>query len=65
MWCQHNKVLDVISEGEIEEIWNRETPDNEDCFGIYGKYVWEAAKRVGDYIDVHEDLIHITTVGEY
>ena len=65
MWCQHNKVLDVISEGEIEEIWNRETPDNEDCFGIYGKYVWEAEKRVCDFINTHEDIINITTFGEY
>ena len=30
-----------------------------------GKYVWETAKRVCDFINTHEDLIHITSFGEY
>ena len=30
-----------------------------------GKYVWETAKRVCNYINAHEDLIQITTFGEY
>ena len=32
---------------------------------LNGKYVWETAKRVCDYINAHEDLIHIATFGEY
>ena len=28
-WCQKNKVYDEITEKEIEEIWNREGPDEE------------------------------------
>ena len=27
--------------------------------------MWETAKRVCDFINTHEDLIHITTFGEY
>ena len=30
-----------------------------------GKYVWETAKRVCDFINAHEDIITITTFGEY
>ena len=30
-----------------------------------GKYVWETAKRVCDYINAHEDMIQIATFGEY
>ena len=30
-----------------------------------GKYVWETAKRVCEYINTHEELIHITTFQEY
>ena len=29
------------------------------------KYVWETAKRGCDFITAHEDLINITTFGEY
>ena len=32
---------------------------------LNGKYVWETAKRVCDFINAHEDLIRITTFGEY
>ena len=28
-WCKNNKVYDVITEDEIEEIWKREKPDDE------------------------------------
>ena len=27
--------------------------------------VWETANRVCDFINAHEDLIHLTTFGEY
>ena len=29
-----------------------------------GKYVWDTAKRVCDYINAHDDHIHITSFGE-
>ena len=64
-WCERNKMYDVISEAEIEEIWQREQPDDGEAIRLNGKYVWETAKRVCDFINTHEDLIHITTFGEY
>ena len=64
-WCQQNKVYDEITEKEIEEIWMRESPDEDELIRLNGKYVWETAKRVCDFIDAHEDLIHITSFGEY
>ena len=64
-WCKQNKVYDEITEAEIEEIWMKETPDEEENVRLNGKYVWETAKRVCDYINAHEDLIHITSFGEY
>ena len=33
--------------------------------GSRGKYVLETAKRVCDFINAHEDLIHISSFGEY
>ena len=64
-WCKTNKVFDEITEKEIEEIWNREDPDDDENIRLNGKYVWEAAKRVCDFVNTHEDLIHITSFGEY
>ena len=64
-WCKRNKVYDEITEDEIQEIWSREDTDEGEAIRLNGKYVWEAAKRVCDFINVHEDLIHITTFGEY
>ena len=32
---------------------------------LNGKYVWETEKRVCDFISSHDELIHITTFGEY
>ena len=64
-WCERNKVLDEIKEAEIEEIWMREAPDEDEPIRLNGKYVWETAKRVWEFINAHEDLIHITTFGEY
>ena len=52
-------------EAEIEEFWMREAPDEGEPIRLNGKYVWETAKRVCEYINTHEDLIHITTFGEY
>ena len=64
-WCTNNKVYDEITEKEIEEIWQREVPDRYEPIRLNGKYVWETAKRVCDYINAHEDLITITSFGEY
>ena len=64
-WCKRNKVYDEITEDEIQEIWSREDTDEGEAIRLNGKYVWEAAKRVCDFITAHEDLIHITTFGEY
>ena len=63
-WCEDNKVYDVITEEEIEEIWKRNNPDDEPI-RLNGKYVWETAKRVCDFINSHEYLITITSFGEY
>ena len=41
-WCKPNKVYDEITEKEIEEIQNRDNPDD-DPVRQNGKYVWEAA----------------------
>ena len=64
-WCQQNKVFDEITEVEIEEIWRRTEPGEEEPVRLNGKYVWETAKRVCDFINAHEDLIRITSFGEY
>ena len=64
-WCKRNKVYDEITDEEIAEIWNREAPGQEEPIRLNGKYVWETAKRVCDFINAHEELIHITTFGEY
>ena len=62
--CEVNKVYDEITEKEIK-IWTRDDPDEDEPIRLDGKYVWETAKRVCDFIDTDEDLIHITTFGEY
>ena len=36
-WCQRNKVYDEITEKEIEEIWNREVPDDDEPIRLNGK----------------------------
>ena len=64
-WCKRNKVYDEITDGEIEEIWRKVCPDDVENVRLNGKYVWETAKRVCDFINAHEDLIAITTFGEY
>ena len=63
-WCKKNKVYDEVTEAEIEEIWQREGPE-EETIRLNGKYVWETAKRVCDYINSHEEIIHITTFRDY
>ena len=63
-WYDRNKVYDEISDEEIEEIWNRDDPDDEPI-RLNGKYVWDAAKRVCDFLNAHGDIIHITAFGEY
>ena len=64
-WCNPNKVFDEITEEEIEEIWKRDQGENDEATRLNGQYVWETAKRVCDFIASHEELIHITTFGEY
>ena len=64
-WCKRNKVFDEITEEEIEEIWEREKPGDGKPIRLNGKHVWETSKRVCDFIDAHEDLIHITALKEY
>ena len=64
-WCARNKVFDEITEEEIEEIWRREPPDEGEPIRLNGKYVWETAKRVCNYINAHEDTVKITTFEEY
>ena len=57
-------VYDEITDDEIEAIWKIEVPDEENV-RLNGKCVWETAKRVCDYINAHDDLICITSSGEY
>ena len=64
-WCQQNKVYDKITDEEIGEILRRDTPDPEEVIRLNGNHVWDVAKRVCDYINAHEDIIQITTFGEY
>ena len=64
-WCNRNKVYEEITENEIEEIWRSETKDDGEAIRLNGKYVWETAKRVCEYIKAHKDIILITTFGEY
>ena len=64
-WCQRNKVYDKITDDEIEEIWHRETPDDDANIRLNGKYVWDIAKRVCEFLNTHEDLIKIGSFGEY
>ena len=63
-WCRMNKVYDEIADREIDEIWQRD-PDDGEPVRSNGKYVWETAKRVCDFINANEDIIRITTFGEY
>ena len=58
-------MFDEITEKEIEEIWLGESPDEDKPDMLNRKHVWETAKRVCDYINSHEDLIGITSFGEY
>ena len=64
-WSKKNKVYDEITEDEIEELWNQETPGEDEPIRLNGKYVWATAKRVCDFINAHEDLIQIKSFGEY
>ena len=60
-----NKVFDEITEDEIEEIWNREGSNDDEPVRLNGKNVWEIARRVCDFINAHDDFIHITSFREY
>ena len=64
-WWEMNKIYDEITEEEIEEIWKREVPDSGEEIRLNGKYVWETAKKVCHFINAHDDLIRITSFGEY
>ena len=63
-WCNRNKVYDEITDNEIEEIWMREAPGEDEPIRLNGKYFWETAKRVCDYINAHEDIIKIASFGD-
>ena len=56
-WCKRNKVYDEITDAEIDELLNREDPGDDEAIRLNGKYVWETAKRVCNYINAHEDII--------
>ena len=60
-----NGGFDEITEAEIEEIWQRERTEDHEDIRPDCKYVWETAKRVCECIKAHEDIIHITSFGEY
>ena len=45
--------------------FGREDPDDGEPVRLNGKYVWETAKRVCDFINAHENLVHITSFREY
>ena len=64
-WCKRKNVCDEITDAEIDELWNREAPGDDEAIRLNGKYVWETAKRVCDYINAHEDIIDISSFGEY
>ena len=38
-WCKRTKVYDEITDVEIEELWNRETPGDDEAIRLNGKYV--------------------------
>ena len=58
------KVYDEITDDEIQEIWNKEEPEDGEPVRLNGKCVWAAAKRVCDFINAHEDIIKIETFVE-
>ena len=58
-------MIDEITDQEIEDIWKTENPRDVEDVRLNGKYVWQTAKRVCDFINMHEDLIMITSFGEY
>ena len=57
--------MNEITEEEIEEIWKNGDPDEDEQIRLNGKYVWETARRVCDFINAHKDYIKISTFGEY
>ena len=63
-WRNENKVFDEITDDEIEEIWNREDQGDEPI-RLNGKYVWETAKQVCNFINAHEELIQIKSLCDY
>ena len=36
-WCKQNKVYDEITEEEIQELWNQESPDMETAVRLNGE----------------------------
>ena len=48
-----------ITDEEIEGLWNREAPDQEEVVRMNGKYVWDVAKRACDFIHTHGGRIDI------
>ena len=64
-WCKVNKVFDEITDKDTEEIWMGETQDGSETVLLNGKYVWEKAKLVCDFIDANDVTIQITTFDKY
>ena len=58
-------MYDEITEGEIEGIWGRDKHGLEEVVRLNGKYVWQTAKRVCDFINTREDLIQVSSFEEY
>ena len=47
-WCNRNKVYDEITENDIEGIWMREAPDEDEPIRLNGKCVWEVQNECVD-----------------
>ena len=62
---QENKVYDEITEDVIEDVWKRKVSDDGEPVGLDGKYIWETATRVCDFTNTRQDLIGMTSFGEY
>ena len=58
-------MYDKITDDEIREIWIMETPADGESIRLSWKYVLETAKRVCNFINSHEELVHITSFREY
>ena len=49
-------MFDQISETEIEEIWKRETSDEDEVTSLNGKHDWKMVRRLCEFINVHDNI---------